>query len=110
MFSLKTLINLQRHLELFGSWVPLELKPVAAGAPFGLALEHPEPFHVGVVGIADAAHAPEAVHGVHNVGALFGSLSTNLSFHEEGILERRKRGRVTFEKVVVPLYKNKIAF
>lgn len=68
--------------------MPLELEPVPAHAAGGLALEHPHPFDVSVIAVADAADGAEAVHGVHDVGIVFGSRAAILSFHEEGILER----------------------
>jgi hypothetical protein len=66
------------------------LEPVSALASLGLVLEDPKPLHVRVLLVADAAHHPVRVHGVHDVGVLLGALPALAGLQEKGVLKRKK--------------------
>ena len=80
---------LNGQLETVWGFVALQLEPVAALATLRLVLEDPEPLDVGVFLVANAADHSVGVHGVDNVGILFGALSSLASFQEEGILGKK---------------------
>ena len=80
---------LNGQLETVWGLVALQLEPVAALATLRLVLEDPEPLDVGVFLVANAADHSVGVHGVDNVGILFGALSSLASFQEEGILGKK---------------------
>ena len=79
---------LNGQLETVWGLVALQLEPVAALATLRLVLEDPEPLDVGVFLVANAADHSVGVHGVDNVGILFGALSSLASLQEKGILKK----------------------
>ena len=96
--------HLGGQLVLVRRLVDLELEPVAAAAPLGLALHQPHPLDGGVVLVADAAHHAEGVHGVHNVRVLLGAaLQTLAALHEERVLEEKEK--IVFERKLLNRWK-----
>ena len=61
-----------------------KLEPVTALAPLGSALVEPHKLDVGVFLVTDASNHSVGVHGLNDVGLVFGSLTPARGLHEEG--------------------------
>ena len=68
-----------------------------SAAPGRFTLVKPKVFDVGVIGVAVASNHAESVHGIHNIGVIFGSFASNPHFHEERILKMKNSDQSIFE-------------
>ena len=81
-------LNIQR----FFAWgfMYFKLEPVTALAPLGSALVEPHKLDVGVFLVTDASNHSVGVHGLNDVGLVFGSLTPASGLHEEGVLQQKQ--------------------
>ena len=96
--------RLQGQLRLGGSWDLLQLEPVAALAPLGLAVVQPHELDVGVVLVADTPHHPVVRHGLDDVGVGLGALASGAHLAEERVLTKSKQN-ILMQKTHSELHK-----
>jgi len=63
-----------------------KLEPVTALAPLGSALIEPHKLDVCVFLVTDTTNHSVGIHGLNDVGLVFGSLTPDTGLHEEGVI------------------------
>ena len=84
-------VHLNGQFGLVWWLMNLQLEPKTTLAPFGLVLEQPHPFDVGIIFMAYTANHSVNIQGFDNVGLLFGSFTSFLCLAEKWILKKKRQ-------------------